>query len=142
MTTQKIKKLLEQYRWILEEEQSIRTQRDRWQQLAERITPVFSHTPKGTERHDRVGTAVAELARLDELWEALLIKKIRILRQTEQVIEQVENPQYRTVLRMRYLQGMTIESVADQLHYSWVQMQRICTAAVKEACLAAERGEN
>ena len=46
-------------------------------------------------------------------------------------LESLEEPSHRTVLRMKYIDGMTFQQIADRLHYSKRQIQRIHGRALK-----------
>ena len=46
-------------------------------------------------------------------------------------LESLEEPSHRTVLRMKYIDGMTFQQIADHLHYSKRQIQRIHGRALK-----------
>ncbi len=49
-----------------------------------------------------------------------------------QVIESVENPTYRKLLRLRYLECKTIEQIADEMFYSCEWVKRLHKRALND----------
>lgn len=114
------KEYLRQYGQIEREIERLLEERQRWIDLATRITPAYSNAPAGSRNSDgKIPAAVEQIIR----WEDELghrVKALITLRQEiDGVLKRLENPDYRTVLQLRYIRGMTWEKVAEEMHYSY-----------------------
>lgn len=124
---------LEELRHLEKELNALKEYRYR---LSGSMTAVSSYASTGTQ-HDRMRSYEAENRRLDRYTETgrridAIIEKIdRQHAQILEIIAEVEDSQARTILLMRYLEGITAESIADQLNYSRSQIFRLLKNAVK-----------
>lgn len=59
---------------------------------------------------------------------AILTSRIK---ECQSIINSIENPEYKNVLFSYYIQGLTINAIAKKIGYSYRQISRIKTAAVK-----------
>ena len=61
---------------------------------------------------------------IDELY---LPKKTALLRELERIEQAIETlgPTERTLMRLRYIEGLSWQEVCDRIHYSWQQTHRI-----------------
>lgn len=71
-----------------------------------------------------------ELAHLDSELEKLMYRSAKLERELLELIETLdERP--KVVILMRFVEGTGIEAIAEKLHYSSRQVQRICNDGVR-----------
>ena len=92
--------------------------------------PKLSETPKGRKTEtDRLGNMVAKILELEALYNDKQNALIDIQRQLEEALERLD-PMERTLMRLRYLQGLSWERVCADMSYSWNVVHRIHRVAL------------
>ena len=95
--------------------------------------------PRGSGVGDPVGRIVAQRGALTERYEAKLAELLAAQRHVEELIETLE-PTERTLLRHRYIEGMTWEGVCVAVGYSWRQTHNIHARALDKLTDIAQKG--
>ena len=114
------KEYLRQYGQIEREIERLLEERQRWVDLATRITPAYSDAPAGSQNSDgKIPAAVEQIIRWEDELEHRVKALITLRQEIDGVFRRLENPDYRTVLQLRYIQGLTWEKVAEEMHYSY-----------------------
>ena len=107
------KEELKQYRSIRHEIQSIKDEINELENQIQSVRAVnLSDMPKGGSHTDFTDV----IAKIDELKRALHIKMSQALvvqERIEGVIDKLDNPRDKAVMRQYYINGMTWESIAD-----------------------------
>lgn len=125
MTSQEKKEFLSRYLEILAEEKDIREEIAYWESKAQKVTSSWSAVPSGGKGSDKVQMGAIKVAELREL----LIDKINQLAavriEIERAIGTVQDDTQRRLLRRKYINGLTLEQIAVEMHYSYVHTCRI-----------------
>ena len=117
------KEYLRQYRQIEREILRLIDERQRWVDLATRITPIYSNTPKGGQSGDgKIPAAVERIIGQEEKIDAKVRELMAVLDDIETKIAALEDERQREILRRRYLGGQKWEEIAKEMHldYRWV----------------------
>ncbi len=97
---------------------ALNERRQRYEDLATSATAHYRSGPGGTRRVSSVEEYAVKLADLSEEMGIRAGIYAETLRQIEAVIDAVENPLYRDVLRYRYLNEWRWEQIGRALNYS------------------------
>lgn len=125
MTSQEKKEFLSRYLEILAEEKDIREEIAYWESKAQKVTASWSAVPSGGKGSDKVQTGAIKVA---ELRESLMdkINQLAAVRiEIERAIGTVQDDTQRRLLRRKYINGLTLEQIAVEMHYSYVHTCRI-----------------
>lgn len=85
---------------------------------------ILSDMPKGTSKTDIMANKMAKLEALEQGYNEKTAKLIESRHYIESIIDGIESPAERRLLRMRYIEGMKWERICVNLHYSWKQIHR------------------
>ena len=94
----------------------INHQQDRIAELrsqAERITPILSSMPKGTDMHDKISEIVASIADLEQEMALTIGELIKQRKRIEKWINDIDDPEVRTTMRMRFVDGKTLLHISE-----------------------------
>ena len=116
---------LSRYRKIDRQIDQLLEEQSRWREQALKITPTLSRAPGGggsgspIERPmDKVSEIETEINRkIDEL-------KI-VQREIEETLNQLEDGHLNTLMKYRYINGLTWERIAKKMNYSYKQVCRL-----------------
>lgn len=125
LTSQEKKEFLSRYLEILAEEKDIREEIAYWESKAQKITASWSAVPSGGKSSDKVQMGAIKIA---ELRESLMdkINQLAAVRiEIERAIGTVQDDTQRRLLRRKYINGLTLEQIAVEMHYSYVHTCRI-----------------
>lgn len=122
MTTKEKKALLQEYRKLDGRINRALSEKQRWEELAVRISPVYSDMPRGGGNGDRLTEAVQRIIDLEAEIDRDIDQLVDLRRQIEQSIATVQDERLRDILRYRYIDGMTWELIAVTMDftYQWV----------------------
>jgi len=67
---------------------------------------------------DPMGTAVVNMTRLQEQWEAKIQEYSALALRIDQAITGIRDPRGRNILRMRYVDGLRWSDICERVHYS------------------------
>lgn len=125
------KKQLKEHISKLEEAAELK---ERMLTLEEEISSIKSSshfTVRGTGSKDAI---VDLIIRIESSKDRYYKKLLEIEQETEEIEKAIESLSSikRRILRKRYLEGMTFESICHQMHYSWRHIHRLHGEALKE----------
>ena len=124
------KEYLKSYRRAIKKEQDIL---DEIQRL--RLDKMFPSVVNDGMPHGSSHSDLSDYAAiLDEQIEFLKeerLERVRCYQKIERQIRQMENEDEQEVLRLRYIKGLKWEEVALKMNYSWKQVHRIHSSALK-----------
>lgn len=106
---------------LAREAKDINERLERLRSLAERCTSTVRQAGGGgsPSSGDRIGDWVSKLCDMEQegqMRAAAYMDHVAIVDQA--ISEGVENSDQRTILRLRYVDGLTWEAISDQTHYS------------------------
>lgn len=104
----------------------------RWRSRAEKITPTLSQAPGGGGNGDRVADAVEKIMGIEEEINADVDRLISIRSEVEKAIKSVPDETLRTLLELRYIDGLTWEKIAVRMNYCYMQVCRLHGKALAE----------
>ena len=93
------------------------------------------------ENGGREDSLMAQIVEKEQRQKRRIAEYLEAVEQVQEAIDAVENPDYKTILRMRYLNFKPWDSVAQALHFSsvWVyHLHKKALAAVGKAILERE----
>lgn len=103
---------------------------------ATNITPALNGMPHATGVSDKIGNAVAIIDSIDQK----IADKMTELREEKEKIERaiscVQDVRMQTVLRYKYICGMTLERIAEKMDMSERQIRRIHMSALDKILVA------
>ena len=124
------KEYLKSYRRAIKREQDIldEIQRLRLDKMFPSV--VNDGMPHGSN-HSDLSDYAAILDEQIELLKEERLERVRCYQKIERQIRQMENEDEQEVLRLRYIKGLKWEEVALKMNYSWKQVHRIHSSALK-----------
>lgn len=126
------KEFLEQARDMETRIEALKERRQRYEDLAQSCTAHYRSGPGGTRRVSSVEEYAVKLADLGDEMALRVQVHEQVVRQIEAAIDGVEPEQYRTVLRLRYLNGWKWEKIAEKTHYRRQSVARIHGRALQQ----------
>ena len=91
--------------WKLEQEEA----------RATKITTVLTGMPRGGGNHDQVQDGAIKLTELKEAYSEVLNELEEMRKTLDPLINDLENPDDRAVIRLRYIKGFSPEDIADAI---------------------------
>lgn len=131
-----VKHRLGEYRAIKAEQRQIQRQIDDLDGAPGGVN--LDGLPRGSGTGDPTGAIVVKRDSLREAYKEKLAELLEAQRRIEAMIEGLE-PVERSLLRHRYIEGLSWEGVCVEMHYSWRQTHNIHARALDK--LAEMEGE-
>lgn len=122
MTNGEKKKILLSYKRLTQQEKAIREEID---ELTLLKSPRPDGMPHGSPDPRGLEDVIARMDGIFTKWQKLLDKKYAALSHITDEIEKLPNETEKTLLMLRYIQGMTFEQCAVEMGYSWRHVLRI-----------------
>ena len=98
-----------------------------------RITPVMRDTTSGcASGHDKMENGVVKLTGYEEEISADIDKLVELKREISEVIDRVENPKRRAVLRFRYINYKSFEQIAVDMYMTERNIYHIHRKALRD----------
>ena len=118
MTSQEKKDELLKYRAA--EKEAVRPEREiaRWRSRSEKVTTMLSAVPSGGGDGRSLEDAVLDINALSEQLVDKLSETVRLRKAVGAAIEDVDDVKYRQVLRLKYVDGLSWEKVAEVMGIS------------------------
>ena len=114
------KEYLRQYGQLKREVLRLIDERQRWVDLATRITPAYSDTPAGGSGGDgKIPAAVEKIVEQERRIDARFRELMALLDEIEGKIAGLEDERQREILRRRYIGGQKWEDIAKGMHYGY-----------------------
>lgn len=125
MTSQEKKEFLSRYLEILAEEKDIREEIAYWESKAQKVTSSWSAVPSGGKGSDKVQIGAIKITELRESLIDKINHLVAVRIEIERAIGTVQDDTQRRLLRRKYINGLTLEQIAVEMHYSYVHTCRI-----------------
>lgn len=124
MTNQQKKQFLQAYRFAEQESKRLQLEVERWMSKATAVTPCYGGTGGGSG-DDKIQGAIDHILELQaELAEALEVQ-MRLRREVLEAIHTIGDPRLETMMKYRYINGWTLEKIAYETNYSYMQVCRL-----------------
>ena len=133
MTNQEKKAELLKYQQAIHETDRLTGEIERWRARSEKMVSFVSDMPKASQ--DNLRGLEGNVENIVELTRVLVGKyaeAVELRRALAASIEKVESDRLRLILAYRYVDGMTLEAVAEQTGYSYRQITRLHGEALTE----------
>ena len=124
------KEYLKSYRRAIKREQDILDEIQRLR-LDKMFPSVLNDGMPHGSNHSDLSDYAAILDEQIELLKEERLERVRCYQKIERQIRQMENEDEQEVLRLRYIKGLKWEEVALKMNYSWKQVHRIHSSALK-----------
>lgn len=119
------KEYLSQYRYINININNKIAQQKRLRELATCVSPSSDGCGHNSGVSDKVGSLCAKIADLDAEINAEIDKLVDVQKDIMHTIGKVDDERYRIILTERYIDCKTFEQIADDIHYSYMQIFRL-----------------
>ena len=87
--------------------------------------------PGGSGIGDPVGDAVANLDKLQGRWTRAIDRYLALMLRADEAIAALESPDVRTVLRLRFIDGLTWDEISMQAHFAPSHCRRLCNRGLR-----------
>jgi len=135
MTKEEKKAMLREYQALEGRIQRLLEEKARWRAKATAVSPVYSDMPRGGGRSDKVARATEKILEVEAALEEEIDAQVALRRRIERGVRGLEDGRFRDVMRRRYIDGGTWERIAEDMHYSTMQVCRLHTAALERILL-------
>lgn len=113
------KEELKQYRFKQSKVDQALEEYEKYKTRAEKMTAIISDVPSRTNKtSDKVGDNAILMADLSREYEHRWIEAEKERSRIINEIDKIDEP-YRTILFLRYVEDMSLETIAEQLNYSY-----------------------
>lgn len=131
MTAQDAKHFLNQVYRIEERIDGLMKQMERYQDMATHITSKWGDGIHSGDAHSQVEQAVVKIVELEQEINTEIDQLIQVKRQVKKVVKQVDDPQQKMLLELRYFQYLRFPDIASRMNYSERQLLRLHGDALK-----------
>lgn len=123
--------LMRRYRNIICEVENRQREIEWWRSLAEKVTHTLAPVRYTVKDGSRIENAIEKIEQHRERLAATLSALVDQCEAIESAIDAVPDARERMLLRYRYIDGMTFESIADKMGISTRWVYEIHDSAVK-----------
>ena len=81
------------------------------------MTAAYGGMPHGPSAGDKMSVGTAKLDELDREIDQCIDALVDLRHEIEGYISEIENANFRRVLRLRYIEGLKWDTIADLMHY-------------------------
>lgn len=132
MTNQEKVKFLKRYKQIDKEINQLLLEKREIFSLGTKITPTYSDMPKGIGENNKIQSTIEKL----EAQENKINQKVDLLYKVKEDIEKalytVKDDTLRVLLRYRYINGLTWEKIAVNMHYTYQWVYKLHGEALRK----------
>ena len=126
---------LSRYRRMSKRIDRLLEEQSRWREMALKITPVLSQTPGGGESGSPIERPMDKVLEIDEEINREIDELQTVRQEIRSALDQLEDENLKLLMEYRYIDGMTWEQVAVEMHYSYMQICRLHGKALKTIML-------
>ena len=126
---------LSRYRRLNERIDRLLEEQSRWREMALKITPVLSQTPGGGESGSPIERPMDKVLEIDVEIKREIYELQTVRQEIRSALDQLEDENLKLLMEYRYIDGMTWEQVAVEMHYSYMQICRLHGKALKTIML-------
>lgn len=105
---------------------------DRLRTRAEKITPTLTGLPQGGDGENQRELAICKLVDLNNEINEKVDEYVDLGREIRKVIDTVQDIRLRTILQLKYIDGLSWEKIAVELDCSWRNLHRLHPKALRE----------
>lgn len=125
------KKELQELYWIKRNIQYLENKLIELESEATRVTTRLSLTPKGSGKNaDKLSEVVCRIVTVQNQINDMLSQSYEFMARIERAIERLP-PREGFLIRLRYLELKSWESICVEMNYQWAQVHRIHSDALK-----------
>ena len=124
MTNAEKKAILLEYQAIERRINRLLDEKRGWMEKATAVNPVLSDMPKGGGA-DKIQNAVCRIADIEADINREIDRQIDLRERIETAICAIPDGRLRDLMRYRYIDGLTWEQIAVEMHYSYVHICRM-----------------
>lgn len=124
MTNAEKKAILLEYPALDRRIKRLQAEKQGWMEKATAVTPVLSDMPKGGGA-DKIQNAVCRIADIEADINREIDRQIDLRERIETAICAIPDGRLRDLMRYRYIDGLTWEQIAVEMHYSYVHICRM-----------------
>lgn len=134
VTNAEKKAILLEYQAIERRIKRLQSEKQGWLEKATAVSPNLSDMPKsgGT---DKIQNAVCRIADIEQKINRDIDRQIDLRERIEAAICAIPDGRLRDLMRYRYIDGMTWEQIAVEMHYSYVHICRMHGQALAQIML-------
>lgn len=129
MSNQEKIKYLRGYRNNEREIERLREEIVQAKALSKKVTVSFDGTC-GSNGEDKLQVAVERIISLQNGLTAQVIRRVNLRKEIECAIQTVQDERLQQLLKYRYINGLTWESIAVNMHYSWQHLHKLHSKAL------------
>lgn len=126
---------LSRYRRMSKRIDRLLEEQSRWREMALKITPVLSQTPGGGESGSPIERPMDKVLEIDVEIKREIYELQTVRQEIRSALDQLEDENLKLLMEYRYIDGMTWEQVAVEMHYSYMQICRLHGKALKTIML-------
>lgn len=126
---------LSRYRRMSKRIDRLLEEQSRWREMALKITPVLSQTPGGGESGSPIERPMDKVLEIDEKINQEIDELQTVRQEIRAALNQLEDESLKLLMEYRYIDGMTWEQIAVEMHYSYMQICRLHGKALKTIML-------
>ena len=134
MTNAEKKAVLLEYQAIERRIKRLQSEKRGWLEKATAVSPNLSDMPKGGGA-DKIQNAVCRIADIEQKINREIDRQIDLRERIEAAICAIPDGRLRDLMRYRYIDGMTWEQIAVEMHYSYVHICRMHGQALAQIML-------
>ena len=126
MTTDEVKTWLRSYRYLKAEIDRTEEEIAEWNARATRLTQSYSGMPSGSGSSDPIPNAVEKIISLESRLSVKVFELICVRDSIEKAIERLPDSSQRTLLRMKYIDGVrNWDKIGDAIGYTGRHARRV-----------------
>lgn len=129
------KAYLSQYRWLDIRIDAKLEQIERLRELAARRTAAYGSSGGGAGKPDRRADVVVRIVDAEKELDADIDRLQTLRADILHTISQLPDPRMRTLLELRYINGMKMSEIAERMNYSVRNVTNLHAAAIRKLCL-------
>lgn len=134
MTNAEKKAVLLEYQAIERRIKRLQSEKRGWLEKATAVSPNLSDMPKG-DGTDKIQNAVCRIADIEQKINRDIDRQIDLRERIEAAVCAIPDGKLRDLMRYRYIDGMTWEQIAVEMHYSYVHICRMHGQALAQIML-------
>lgn len=135
VTIEEKKQELRRYRLLLKRIERKEQERRRWLELGTTITPIYSDMPKAQNTSNKVEQAGIACAQIAEELSQDICELTKEKRHIERAIRSVEDKKLRLILEKHYIDGMTFETISEDMDFDCRWIRRLHKRAIEKLTL-------
>ena len=131
VTIEEKKQELRRYRLLLKRIERKEQERRRWIELGTTITPIYSDMPKAQNTSNKVEQAGIACAQIAEELSRDICDLTKEKRHIERAIRSVEDKKLRLILEKHYIDGLTFETISEDMDFDCRWIRRLHKRAIE-----------